>query len=69
VPVTQTKGQIATSASTGVGNGPPILVGRKSAAYLTYNTLTLPETPDLASQVVVSPTHPVHLQSERDPRI
>jgi hypothetical protein len=70
VPLTETESQAetATSAAEMTTDLPPILVGRKPAAYLTYNTLTLSETPALAPDVVASPTHPDHLQSECDPR-
>ena len=68
VPVGSTRASVPAMST----DEPPIMVPRKPAAYLTYNTLTLSETtalPDgLAPEVTVSPTHPNHQQSVYDPR-
>ena len=52
---------------------PPILVPRKPAAYLTYSTLSLSEDAGLpvsvVPDVIATPTHPSHKQSEYNTRL
>lgn len=61
--MTQSTGSYGAEMSTG-----PVLVPRKPAAYLTYNTLTpssdsADSQANLASQVMATPTHPKHQES------
>lgn len=60
-----------TASWEGLSTG-PVLIPRKPAAYLTYNTLSLDtETSKLPANIapdpVASPTHPNHQESEYDP--